>query len=122
MAASISNWQNMGSEDRVVRGALGALLITHSIRRPSFFRTWEAVLGGILLVYGATGIDPLLSLLGVTTRRGEENNILNVAKQALPGQGIHPRTTEQSVPLKSLRRRVEEGVTLKRSLAVQALF
>lgn len=118
MAATISNWQNMGNEDRLTRGAIGALLITHSIRRPSFFRTWEAVLGGLFLLYGATGIDPLLSVFGVTTRRGDEKNILNVAKQALPGQGIHPKETEQPSPKRPVLRIMEDGATLKQSLSI----
>lgn len=119
MAMALKSWQNMGIGDRLVRGTLGTLLVTHSMRQPTFFRRWEAILGGALLFQAVGGMDPLLSLFGVSTRRGAENNIMNVAKQALPGQGIPPKQTEQSVPAKPLGRTVNPSESVREALTIQ---
>jgi uncharacterized membrane protein len=91
---------NMGTTDRVVRGIMGGLMLLNGLAnmKHSAFRKIETLVGGAFLVYGITGFDPLLKAFGVSTIPGRENNLLNVAKQAAPGQGINPIATQQSVP------------------------
>ena len=93
---------NMGTTDRIVRGIMGGLMLWNGLThiQDSMGRKIESVIGGAFLIYGLTGFDPLLKAFGVSTIAGTENNLLNVAKQSAPGQGINPILTQQSVPQK----------------------
>lgn len=97
--------QNMGINDRIVRGTLGSLMLANGLMhlRHSPIRWVETVIGGAFTFYGLTGFDPLLKWLGVSTIPGSENHILHVAKQVAPGQGINPMQTQQAVPKQATR-------------------
>jgi uncharacterized membrane protein len=103
--------QNMGPLDRGVRGGMGAFLLLAGLLMPNkqsgIIRTIariEMALGGAFLLYGVTGFDPLLAAAGATTRKNDENFVVKKMKQALPGQGIHPMSTQQAAPQQSAYR------------------
>lgn len=75
--------RNMGMNDRIIRGLIGALLLWHGSRseKPSKLNQVEKVVGGAFVVYGVTGIDPLLAALGVTTIPGDKHNVVNQMKK-----------------------------------------
>jgi hypothetical protein len=100
MAMTTTFKPNMGTADRLVRGALGGLLLVNGIThfKHSAPRRWETLIGGAFLIYGLTGFDPLLKLFGASTIPKAKNNILNLLKQTAPGQGINPILTQQALP------------------------
>jgi hypothetical protein len=61
--------QNVGSIDRVIRLAVGVLLVAAAVggamAAPLLYVAW--VVAAILLITGATGFCPLYALLGVST-------------------------------------------------------
>src|SRR5262249_43813034 len=92
--------QNMGKTHRFLRGSIGFFLLSSSVMRKqkTFWSLLSGLWGGTLLISGFVGFDPLLKKLGASTIPGAENNIGNLLKQALPGQGINPILTQQAVP------------------------
>jgi uncharacterized membrane protein len=92
--------QNMGPADRVVRSTLGGAMLVNGLKHldHSWLRRLETGIGGLFLLYGVTGFDPLLKALGVSTVPGAEDNVLNQLKQVAPGQGINPMLTQQPLP------------------------
>jgi hypothetical protein len=119
MAMAINRKRNMGFPDRAVRGVLGSLLLLHACRRRTrFLRRWEGVIGGVLLVNGLSGFDPLLAALRMTTLPGDDINVLNLAKQALPGHGDKPISVAQPVP-KRVPRQQDFRWTMAQALAIR---
>lgn len=110
---------NMGPIDRIVRGTLGGLLFINGLSHlnNSRIRPLETLVGGAFLTYGLTGFDPLLKKLGASTIGGDEKNILNRLKQAMPGQGINPMLSQQPEPRRTSRR--WRGKTVADALAVR---
>lgn len=98
---------NMGKADRILRGVLGGVMLldgmSHRHGAVAMLRRLEALTGSAFVLYGLTGFDPLLKMFGASTVPGAENNILNLAKQAAPGQGINPMLTQQPLPKKPVR-------------------
>lgn len=111
--------QNMGTADRVIRGVVGTFLLANGLQHigNSPLRKVEASVGGAFLAYGITGFDPLLSAFGATTIPGNELNVLNLARHALPGQGIKPSLTENVKPRKPLKS-YKNNVPLSEALAI----
>ncbi|HEY9685591.1 MAG TPA: YgaP-like transmembrane domain [Coleofasciculaceae cyanobacterium] len=119
MAMAIYRKRNMGLLDRAARGVLGSLLLLHSLRRRTrFLRRWEGVIGGVFLVNGLSGFDPLLAALRMTTLPDDDINVLNLAKQALPGHGDKPMSVTQPVPRRVTRQQDFRG-TLSQTLAIE---
>jgi hypothetical protein len=92
--------QNMGKTDRLLRGCVGSFLLFSSILRKQkiHWRLLSGMWGGMLLLSGFIGFDPLLKKFGASTIPGAENDLANLLKQAVPGQGINPILTQQAVP------------------------
>ena len=105
--------QNVGVADRIIRSAVGLWLLYEGTRQVSTFGPIKMLMGGLLLLTGATGVDPILSRLGTSTRYGARNNIIHMAKQFLPGPGILPKLTEQAIPKNRLMNSLKKGMTLQ---------
>lgn len=88
---------NMGQTDRIVRGIMGGLMLWNGLNNfgLSGIRKLETLVGGAFLFYGITGFDPLLKAFGVSTIPGQENNVMNAAKQAAPSQDVNPMQTQE---------------------------
>lgn len=91
---------NMGQNDRLIRGALGAVMFLNGVMQPrsNALTRFLSGVGGAFLLYGVTGFDPLLRLFGVSSIPGRNNNVMNKLKKSAPGHGINPILTEQAVP------------------------
>ena len=112
--------KNMGSADRITRGALGGLMLLNGLTHLNggFFRRLETLVGGAFLVYGLTGFDPLLKAYGASTIPGAEDNVLHQLKRMAPGNGINPMLTQQASPQKNTRG-MRAGQTIKEATAVR---
>jgi hypothetical protein len=99
---------NMGIADRLFRGALGVFMLLNGIRAGGKlpWKAPEILLGSLFVVYGVTGVDPLLRRLNLSTIPRASNNLFSLVKQAAPGQGINPMLTQQPVPGQNLRTKV----------------
>jgi hypothetical protein len=111
----------MGPLDRIIRGVLGSTLLVRGLSNGlgSRWGRFETLLGGAFIVYSATGMDPLLKVFGASTRMGAENNVLNLVRQALPGQGTNPKTLGQAVPQKTPGHRTSAELPLADALAIR---
>lgn len=113
----ISLDHNLGTLDRILRGSIGLALLFQGFKSQGGWGRWLIFGSSLFLIPGLTGTDPLMKRLGVSTKMGVENNILNLMKQARPGHGIKPLLTEQATPI-GLTRWVKTGETLAASLAI----
>jgi|GEM_PF-5315329 len=100
MAKRYTQLKNMGTADRLIRGIAGAAILMNGLShiRKSPLRKLEVAIGGAFLLYGISGIDPLLKQAGATTIPGTENSVWNQIRAALPGQGIKPILTQNVLP------------------------
>ena len=67
----------MGTMDRVLRGTIGGALLTAGVLRAgnTLWNVLMSLIGGTFVFYSVTGHDPLLTLLGKTTKPESENRI-----------------------------------------------
>lgn len=97
---SITKTKNMGNIDRIVRTALGSLillkgLITH--------KKFETRLGAAFVICGLTGYDPLLKLFGTSTIIGAKDNLMHKFKQSVPEKSINQRFVVQTKPKNNIK-------------------
>jgi len=119
MAKRHTKLQNMGTADRLIRGLAGAVLMANGLRhiRKSPLRAWETAIGGAFLMYGVSGIDPLLHKVGATTIPGTENSVWNQIRATLPGQGIKPILTQNVIPRSEVKP-FPDNVPISQALAI----
>lgn len=128
--AQVSMKQNMGLVDRLIRGILGSALLVHGIlalnnasasggkhkkhaAKPDGklggnvgWYSAEVALGGVFLIYGLTGVDPVFSAYGVSSHAGDKNNLVNRIKKMKSGQRFQLQSNflENAIPKKRLER------------------
>lgn len=92
MAQMMNLPQNMGMTDRLVRSALGGMLMMSGLDHMNhpFYSRITMGIGGAFIFYGLTGFDPLLKLFGVTTHPGDTNNVIDKVKSS----GVVSKTQE----------------------------
>ena len=94
---------NLGPIDRMVRTGLGITLMAQSIKKKHPLSVWMMLTGALLTIPGLIGTDPLLKTFGISTRRSDENYMMNLARQFKPGYGLKPLDAEQAYPLRQLK-------------------
>jgi hypothetical protein len=97
--------QNMGIMDRIVRGAIGGMLVMNFIHsltdreEPEEVDTLSrigGIVGGAFIIYGLTGWDPLLKLFNTNTQPGNMQNLMNRTRRMMKrskGNGKHAVTS-----------------------------
>ena len=95
---------NVGLVDRVIRGVLGTWLVMTSVGRLfSIAGILQFISGFCLVTSATTGQCSMMRWMNASTIPGQNNNLLNQFKQAMPGQGINPIQTQQAKPQRETR-------------------
>jgi hypothetical protein len=102
--------KNLGMIDRLVRAGLALSVIKQGLHSKGLVGTLLVGGGIVMLIPSLTGTCPLMSRYGVSTRPGDENFFMKLAKQLLPGYGVSPLSTEQPTPRYFARNR--KGILL----------
>jgi hypothetical protein len=102
--------ENLGMIDRLVRAGIAFGVIKQGLNTKGL--AGPLIVGGgiLMLIPSVTGSCPLMSKFGASTRPGDNNYFMNLAKQVLPGYGSKPLSNEQATPKYFARNR--KGIIL----------
>jgi hypothetical protein len=95
----IQNSSNVNNPNRTLHMILGGLCLFWGLTASKGGRL-RTLAGTSLIACGVMDIDPMKASSEVINKVGTKDNLFNIVKSFMPGQGMNPRDTDQASPQK----------------------